>query len=200
MNENLSFLNLRGIANRPANTKYEKIELGIEQERDIANRFFIQGGLNAVRIRDYFPERTNKDDLIDGDIGILEKGILDNCYDAKVAAFGEKLTLYGVITLHSICFFKADDKHFYICVNADGSDFYVIPAKKMKEFFNKTRKCLYKSKSPERSKYIIKVTEENRSALEFILTKYVYPNTIDNISFLDFVPSSFYEQLAINKS
>jgi hypothetical protein len=199
MDEKLSFLNLKGIVNRKTNSRAEKYQLGIEQEREVANLIYIQGGLNAVRIRDLYIERTNKDDLEDGDIAILENNFLSIFYDLKVAEKGEKLDKYGTITLRSICFFNLDDKHFYISVNADGSDFYIIPSKKMKEFFRDEKKCLYKSKSTERNLYIIKVTDQNKSILEKIASKYIEPNTIDNISFLDFVPSRFYKKLAINK-
>lgn len=197
MDNTLSFLNLKGIVNRPTYSKQERINLGCEQEREFARYLCKQGNLDARRFKDNNPTLDNKYDLTHGDVGIFINNEIIFYYDLKLAEFGQNPNYYGAITIHSIIRFTCDDKHFYVCSNSDGSDFCVISSKSAKKYFHDTPKCLFTSKSPERNKYII--TNFQPDIKEMILSKYMY-NKYGNISALDIVMSKEYPELAINKS
>lgn len=198
MDNTLSFLNLTGIINRPTYTKPERLNLGSEQERQFAKLLSEQGNIYAKRIKDVYPNLDNEYDLKNGDVGIFINDKINTYYDLKVAEFGQKLNYYGVITVNSIFYFICDDKHFYVCTNADGSDYCVIPAKSVKKYFHDTPKCLYTTINPERNKHII-TGFPNKDIEQNILSKYI-SNKYGNISTLDYIISRDYPKLAINKS
>lgn len=160
-------------------------ELGKLQERYIVKKLNIYyPEYTWTTTEDYYKEKYNhKIDLEEGDIIGLKKDIPNFFIDLKVSSLNTSLDMVGVIKLNSILKFKNDNKHYYLCINKDGSKFITKKSSEIKDIFNdKSRKCLLTTKNlNERDKGI-------KPELNQYLDKYI-KNSFKNVSEKDFMPS-----------
>lgn len=144
-------LDLTGIPNRKV-AKNEKYLLANEQEQFVVDKLrIIYPHVEWYTTTEFMGVMNPEQNRILGDIiGIKKnKGNMkpDIFIDLKVCEYGTKSYFVGSITIDSIAgFCYKQNGHYYICSNADGSDFIVVDCKDIHNLlYNKTTKCLRES-------------------------------------------------------
>ena len=163
-------------------------EIGKNQEKFIIDRLNeAYPEYKWLSIKDFYGDKYNtRVDLVDGDIVGTKDGKGVYFIDAKVASKNtKKLSLVGVINLNSIVNFGEDNKHYYLCINRNGSDFVVKKSKEIKDLFNSTEKCLKVSNNEDRDKFIEK-------SFDKYLDKFI--DETENVSRKDYMPSFIFNK------
>ena len=144
-------LDLKGIPNRKVEAR-DRYQLANEQEQFVVDKLrIIYPNVEWYTTTEYMGAMNPEQNRILGDIiGIKKnKGNMkpDIFIDLKVCEYGVNLFFVGSITIDSISGFAYKQKgHYYICSNADGSDFIVVDCKDIYNLlYNKTTKCLRES-------------------------------------------------------
>lgn len=163
-------------------------EIGKNQEKFIIDRLNeAYPEYKWLSIKDFYGDKYNtRVDLVDGDIVGTKDGKGVYFIDAKVASKNtKKLSLVGVINLNSIVNFGEDNKHYYLCINRNGSNFVVKKSKEIKDLFNSTEKCLKVSNNEDRDKFIEK-------SFNKYLDKFI--DETENVSRKDYMPSFIFNK------
>jgi hypothetical protein len=178
-------LDLRGIPNRKVYGK-DKYNLASEQEQ------FTVDKLNAAypdvwwyTMTEYMGIMNPEQNRVLGDIVGIRKN-KDNVkpdifIDLKVCEYGMNLYYVGNITLNSVLGFTHKQKgHYYLCVNANGSDFIVVDCKDVYNLlYSSNVKCLLESK-----------WHNNKINPEYIKfnNKFIYDKKLEGVSEHDYIP------------
>ena len=177
-------LYLKGIPNRKVEAR-NRYQLANEQEQFVVDKLrIIYPHVEWYTTTEYMGAMNPEHNRILGDlIGIKKnKGNMkpDIFIDLKVCEYGVDLLFVGSITIDSISGFAYKQKgHYYICSNADGSDFIVVDCKDIYNLlYNKTTKCLresywHKYPKPEYNKFI---------------DRFIHQKKFEGVSGKDYIP------------